>query len=170
MSRQLDSGLFFEASDGTGRRQTVLLVFRVILAAVFIYAAIQKLGKPLMFADEIEMYGVIGPGPLLYLAAITLPWIELLCGAALLTGIFMRGSALILAAMNLVFLIVIAYRTAGIMSAEGTPLREVYFDCGCGLGATYAWKKLIEDTAFLVFSISILFSPTYRFVIGRKKG
>ena len=125
---------------------------------------------PVVGSVKIEMYGIIGPGPLLYLAAIALPWIELLCAAALLTGIFMRGSALILASINFVFIIVIAYRTAGIMSAEGTPLRDVYFDCGCGFGATYAWKKLIEDTVFLVFSVAILFSPTYRFVIGRKKG
>ncbi len=170
MSRPLDSSPFFEAPDGTGRRQVILLVFRVVLAAVFIYAALQKMGKPLMFADEIEMYGIIGPGPLLYLAAITLPWIELFCGAALLTGIFMRGSALILSAMNFAFIIVIAYRTYGIVSAEGTPLRDVYFDCGCGFGATYAWKKLIEDAVFLIFSVAILVSPSYRFVIGRKKG
>ena len=170
MSRPAVSELLFEAPGAAGRRQLILLVFRVILAAVFIYAALQKIDKPLMFADEIEMYGIIGHGPILYLAAIILPWIEILCGLALLTGIFMRGSALILSAMNIVFIIVIAYRTVGIMSAEGTPFREVYFDCGCGFGATYAWKKLIEDAVFVVFSVYILFSPSYRFVIGRKKG
>ena len=169
MNRQVNSGLFFEAPGGTGRRQFLLLAFRVILAAVFIYAALQKIDKPLLFADEIEMYGIIGPGPVLYLAAIALPWIELLCGAALLTGIFMRGSALILSAMNIAFIIVITYRTIGIMSAEGTQLRDVYFDCGCGFGPTYAWKKLIEDAVLVSFSIAVLFSPTYRFVIGRKK-
>jgi uncharacterized membrane protein YphA (DoxX/SURF4 family) len=170
MNRQAVSGLLLEEPGAAGRRQTLLLLFRVILAAVFIYAALQKIGKPLMFADEIEMYGIIGPGPVLYLAAIILPWIELLCASALLTGIFMRGSALILSAMNIAFIIVITYRTAGIMSAEGTPFREVYFDCGCGFGATYAWKKLIEDAVFVAFSISVLFSPSYRFVAGRKKG
>jgi uncharacterized membrane protein YphA (DoxX/SURF4 family) len=169
MNRQADTGLFFERSAGTGRRQLLLLAFRVVLAAVFIYAALQKLGRPLMFADEIEMYRVVGHGPLLYLAAIILPWVELLCGLALLTGIFMRGAALILSAMNLVFIAVITYRTAGIMSAEGTPFDQVFFDCGCGFGPTYAWKKLIEDAILLVFSITILFSTSYRFVVGRKK-
>jgi len=120
--------------------------FRLLIAAVFIYASLGKIGRPLMFADEIEMYGLLDKGPLLYLAAIILPWLELLCGVSLLTGIFMRGGALLLAGMNLVFLVVIAYRTAGIMSAEGTPLTGVFFDCGCGFGPTYAWKKLIEDT------------------------
>jgi putative oxidoreductase len=170
MERQADTGLFFELNAGTGRRQLILLALRVIVAAVFIYAALQKIGRPLMFADEIEMYRVLDHGPLLYLAAIILPWVELLCGFALLTGIFMRGSALILSAMNLVFIIVIAYRTAGIMSSEGTPLREVFFDCGCGFGPTYAWKKLIEDAVLLGFSVLILFSPGYRFVIGKNRG
>ncbi|HER43428.1 MAG TPA: DoxX family protein, partial [Candidatus Eisenbacteria bacterium] len=162
--------LLFEIPGGAGWRQAVILVSRVILAAVFIYAALQKIDKPLMFADEIAMYGILGPGPLLNLFAIVLPWIELTCGLALLTGVFMRGAALILAVMNLVFIVVISYRTAGIMSAEGTPLKQVYFDCGCGFGATYAWKKLIEDAALLVLSVTILLSPAYRYVVGRRKG
>jgi len=169
MDRQADTGLFFEFSVGTGRRQLLLLAFRVVLAALFIYAALQKIGRPLMFADEIEMYRVIGHGPLLYISAIVLPWVELLCGFALLTGIFMRGAALILSMMNLAFIVVITYRTAGIMSAEGTPFGQVYFDCGCGFGPTYAWKKLIEDAILVTFSIVVLFSPSYRFVVGGKK-
>jgi len=170
MSRRVDRGLFLDDSGGTGRAQIVLLAFRVVLAAVFIYAALQKIDKPLMFADEIGMYGILGPGPLLNVFAIVLPWIELICGLALLTGIFMRGAALILVAMNLIFILVISYRTAGIMSSEGTPFRQVYFDCGCGFGPTFAWKKLIEDTFLFVFSAAVLISPAYRFVAGRRKG
>ncbi len=176
ISRRADTGdsglpgLLFEVSGGAGRRQLLLLAFRVVLAAVFIYAALQKVGKPLLFADEIGMYGIVGPGSLLYLIAIVLPWIEMLCGLALFTGIFIRGAALILAAMNLVFIVVISYRTVGIMTADGTPLRQIYFDCGCGFGPTYAWKKLIGDTLLLVFSVAVLFSPSYRFIAGRGKG
>lgn len=170
MSRETDTGLFFEVPGGAGRWQFLLLVFRIVLASVFIYASLQKIGKPLMFADEIGMYGILGPGPLLYLTAIILPWMELLCGLALLTGVFMRGAALLFAAMNLIFIAVISYRTVDIMAGVGTPLRQIYFDCGCGFGPTYAWKKLIEDSVFLVFSVAILFSPAYRFVAGRRKG
>ena len=176
MSRQADTGygglpgLLFEIPGGSKRRQLLLLAFRIVLAAVFIYAALQKIGKPLLFADEIGMYGVIEPGFILYLIAIVLPWIEMFCGLALLTGIFMRGAALILTAMTIIFIVVISYRTVGIMAAEGTPLRQIYFDCGCGFGPTYAWKKLIEDTILLVFLVAVLFSSSYRFIAGRKKG
>jgi len=149
--------------------QHVILIFRIALAAVFIYAALQKIGKPLMFADEIRMYQVLDRGPLLYAVAIVLPWIEMCCGISLLAGLFMRGAALILAVMNAVFLAMITWRTIGVMSAEGTPLMKVYFDCGCGFGATYAWKKLIEDTLFILMAAAIYFSPAFRFTLGTRR-
>jgi putative oxidoreductase len=142
-----------------------VLALRLALAAVFIYAGLQKIGRPLAFADEIRMYHILDIGPLLYIMAITLPWIELLCGLSLVTGIFMRGSALILLALNVVFLVAVSLRTVGIMSEEGIGFTSVYFDCGCGFGTTYAWKKLLEDAAFFLFSVVILFVPEYRFVL-----
>lgn len=158
-----------EAASGWVFNPYLLLVLRLILAAVFIYAAFQKANKPLLFADEIKMYGVIGIGPLLYVMAIVLPWIELLCGISLVTGIFLRGSAFILLVLNVIFLVVISVRTYGIMSTEGLGLAEIYFDCGCGFGATYAWKKLIENSFFILFSLALLLSPTYRFVLVSRR-
>lgn len=148
----------------------LLLAMRLLLAAVFIYAALQKVGRPLLFADEIRMYGIIDHGPVLYLLAIVLPWIELLCGISLVTGLLMRGSALILAVVNVVFIVVIAYRSAAIMNAEGIPLSQVFFDCGCGFGPTYAWKKLIEDTVFFFGALLILSAPVYRLVLTNRRG
>lgn len=144
----------------------VVLALRLVLAAVFIYAALQKIGKPLAFADEIRMYRILDIGPPLYIVAIMLPWLELLCGLSLLTGILMRGSALTLLAFNAVFLVAVSIRTVGIMGEEGIGFMTVYFDCGCGFGATHAWKKLLENAAFFLFSLVILLKPEYRFVLG----
>ena len=143
----------------------LVLAFRLVLAAVFIYAAFQKIGKPLAFADEIRMYRIVDIGPLLYIMAIALPWIELICGLSLLTGLFMRGAALILLLFNAVFLVAVSIRTVGIMGDEGLGFTSVYFDCGCGFGATHAWKKLLEDALFFLFSLAILLKPEYRFVM-----
>jgi uncharacterized membrane protein YphA (DoxX/SURF4 family) len=143
----------------------LLLVFRLVLAAVFVYAAAQKIGKPLAFADEIKMYGILDIGPLLYITAVVLPWVELLCGISLVTGIFMRGTALILLVLNGVFLVAVSIRTGAIMKADDIPFMKVYYDCGCGFGATYAWKKLAEDVVFLFFSLMLLLAPAYRFVL-----
>jgi uncharacterized membrane protein YphA (DoxX/SURF4 family) len=144
----------------------LLVACRLLLAAVFIYAAVQKVGRPLLFADEIRMYGVLDRGPALSLLAIILPWIELFCGISMLTGLLMRGSALILAVVNVVFIVVIAYRSGSIMHVEGIPLRQVFFDCGCGFGPTYAWRKLVEDTVFFFCALLILAAPIHRFVLA----
>lgn len=143
----------------------LLLAFRLVLAGVFLYAAFQKIGKPLAFADEIRMYGILDIGAMLYITAIVLPWVELLCGVSLLTGIFLRGTAFILLVLNAVFLVAVSIRTAGVMKGEGLAFTKVYFDCGCGFGATYAWKKLTEDAFFFFFSLALFLAPAYRFVL-----
>jgi uncharacterized membrane protein YphA (DoxX/SURF4 family) len=144
----------------------LLLFFRFFLASVFIYAAVQKIGKPLAFADEIRMYGILDVGPLLYIMAIVLPWIELICGISLVTGIFLRGSALALLLLNAMFLIAVSIRTVGIMRSDGISFGAVYYDCGCGFGATYAWKKLLEDSCFFLFSLVLFLAPVYRYVLA----
>ena len=146
----------------------LLLVFRLALAAVFIYAAAQKIGKPLAFAQEIHNYGVVDYGAPLYLMAVVLPWIELFCGLALVTGVGVRGAALILVGLNAMFLVVIAKKTVAYVSG-GTPFMKVYFDCGCGFGATYAWKKLLEDVIYLLLALALLAAPRHRFIVSRKR-
>jgi len=139
-----------------------------VLAAVFIYAATQKITKPLAFADEIHTYGVVDYGVPLYLMAAALPWLELLCGLSLVAGICVRGAALVLLGLNVMFIIVIARRTAGYVS-EGTPFMRVYFDCGCGFGAVFAWKKLLEDAAYAIMSAALLTAPLHRFVVSLQR-
>ena len=147
----------------------ILLVMRLVLAAVFIYAAVQKIGRPLQFADEIRMYRILDIGPPLYIVSIVLPWIELFCGISLITGLFLRGSALIIVVFNVVFLIAVFVRTAQVMSEENITFLKVFFDCGCGFGETYAWKKLLEDFVFLVFSCVLLIAPVYGYVLQRTR-
>jgi putative oxidoreductase len=151
------------------RNPYVLLVFRLFLAAIFIYAAVQKIGKPLAFADEIRSYSVIDYGPPLYIMAVVLPWLELVCGLSLATGLFVRGSALILLGLSAMFLAVVAKKTAGFVH-DGMPFMKVFFDCGCGFGATFAWKKLLEDAVYLLVAAALLFAPLHRFTLSFKGG
>lgn len=153
------------AAGGWARNPYLLLTLRLILAGVFLYAGFQKIGKPLMFADEIRMYGILDRGPLLYTVAVVLPWLEILCGVSLVTGVFLRGSAFLLMLLNAWFLVIVSIRAIHIMHTEGTPFTEIFFDCGCGFGVTYAWKKLIEDSFLFIFSLWLFCAPAYRFVL-----
>jgi len=147
-------------------RDYLVIIARLVLAGIFIYAALQKIGRPLAFADEIRMYRILDIGPPLYIMAIVLPWIELFCGISLLSGCMIRGGALILIVLNAVFIVAVAFRTHGVMVEEGIPFSKVYFDCGCGFGETFAWKKLVEDTIFFGLAMVVLLSSSYRFAFN----
>jgi len=147
-------------------RDYIIIAARIALAAVFIYAALQKIGRPLAFADEIRTYHMLNVGTPLYIMSIVLPWVELITGLCLLAGFFLRGSCLLLVVLNTIFIVAVAFRTHGIMAEQGVPFFKVYFDCGCGFGATFAWSKLGEDSLFLILSLLILLATSHRFVLN----
>ena len=83
------------------------LAARIVLAAVFVWAACVKIAHPDAFALAVSRYPIL-VGPFSFLVnpvAIVLPWVELASGlAVLLTPPRTRaGAALLLAAMLLVF-------------------------------------------------------------------
>jgi uncharacterized membrane protein YphA (DoxX/SURF4 family) len=114
----------------------LLLVLRLFLAAVFLYAAYTKLRQPwLVFAMSIDAYQILPQWAVLTLGR-TLPWIELLLGVLLATGFGLRyvaaGATILLGAFF------------GIMVhafAQGMTI-----DCGCfGLGEPLSAKTLVRD-------------------------
>jgi len=98
------------------------LTIRVQLAlgALFIIAAIPKIADPPSFAHMIYNYRIV-PAQLINLMALTMPWVELLAGLALIAGVWRRAALLLIAAMLLVFITAI-----GINLARGNAI-----DCGC---------------------------------------
>lgn len=145
----------------------LLLGIRVVLAAVFLYAGLNKINNPLIFADEIKMYGILEDSAILYITAVILPWVEIVSGIAIVSGVLLRGGSFIISVLCLFFLVMVVHRTIGIMDAVGIPFSEVYFDCGCGFEPTYAWKKIIENSALLIISLTLFFSPNHGFVLFR---
>ena len=98
------------------------LTIRVQLAlgALFVIAAIPKIADPPSFAHMIYNYRIV-PAQLINLMALTMPWVELLAGLALIAGVWRRAALLLIAAMLLVFITAI-----GINLARGNAI-----DCGC---------------------------------------
>ncbi|MDX2200193.1 MAG: DoxX family membrane protein [Phycisphaerae bacterium] len=68
---------------------------RLIVAAVFLYAAYLKIfsEKPDTFAREIAAYK-LAPLQVTHLMALGLPWLELICAAALVVGLWVREARL----------------------------------------------------------------------------
>lgn len=101
------------------QRTTIVLVVRIFLGAVFVYAGAGKLWDVRGFALIIEEFGVV-PLWLLPYVALGLPALEVLAGVGLICNI--RGSLFMITAMTVAFMAVLGYAIN-----EGL----VIADCGC---------------------------------------
>jgi len=138
----------------------LVLLTRAFLGLLFIVVSLEKIVEPAAFAQSIANYKIVGP-PLTVVLATVLPWLELLCGFALLFGIFLRGSSLLLSGMLVVF-------TAGVISAL---LRGLDIACGCftqdpSVGKI-GWMKVLQNGTLLVLSVFLYFSSSVRFSISQ---
>ena len=133
----------------------LLLIFRIVVGMIFIFASLEKITNPAKFAENILNYKLL-PDIFINLLAITLPWIELICGLLLLFGIRSRESSIIIFTMLMIF-------TIGVFIAV---LRGLNIDCGC-FGTLMAEKiglqKIIENIVLLIFSFIIILSGAGRF-------
>ena len=121
---------------------------RVLLGTVFILASIDKIASPAVFAASIEAYRML-PLWSINIAALIVPWLELVCGLFLFGGVYIRGSSSIAGALLAVFIVAIS----------SAILRGLVIDCGCfGAGAVtpVSWMRVIEDAGLLVLAIHVL--------------
>jgi uncharacterized membrane protein YphA (DoxX/SURF4 family) len=124
----------------------LLLICRVALGAVFLYAAYTKLSQPwLVFALSIDSYQLLPEWAVLFTAR-TLPWFELLLGILLIAGIGLRYAAVASSALLLVFF--------GIMVRSYA--KGLGIDCGCfGVGEALSPKTLVRDGLLVLMSIIV---------------
>ena len=131
------------------RNKYILLVFRLVVGGMFIWAGVSKIIDPLEFAQNIANYRVFPQGISFFLALV-LPWIEVICGVSLILGIFRYASALLLSGLLAVFLVLITV----------TIIRGIDIDCGCfgDLSGKVDYKLILMDSVLLFFSLNIFFS------------
>jgi putative oxidoreductase len=133
------------------RHKYLLLIFRLIVGAAFFAAGLLKVGDPLDFAQNIKNFRVVSYD-LSFLTALILPWIEILCGALLITGILRRPSVLLVSGLLVGFIILV-----GVTMARG-----IDTDCGCfgSLSHKADWLLLVQDSILLFLSVNILFAKS----------
>jgi uncharacterized membrane protein YphA (DoxX/SURF4 family) len=136
------------------RHPKLTLAARLILGLVFIVAAWAKIADPPAFAKTIWAYELF-PAWSLNPLAVTLPWLELVCGAALCLGTWARAAAAWIGLLLLSFSLSLAINLG----------RHHPVDCGC-FGATdhkteaerladMRWA-LLRDAGLLLLVIQIL--------------
>jgi len=135
------------------KNKTLLVVFRLVLGGLFVYAGVVKVLDPLGFAQDIRNYRLVGQS-LSFIAAVVLPWLEILAGVALAAGIWKRASALIISGL-LVFFILLTLVTI---------VRGLDVDCGCfgALSRKSGFGVILEDLGMLFMGLCLLFAPEKR--------
>ena len=129
------------------RNRTVLVVFRIVLGGLFIYAGVVKALEPLDFAQNIRNYRLVGQA-LSFAAALVLPWLEILAGAFLIAGIWKRGAALVISGLLVFFIVLTAV----------TMVRGLDVECGCfgPVERKAGWSVILEDLAMLYAGLALL--------------
>lgn len=130
-------------------KKWLLIICRLILAGVFIYAAVGKITNPSAFADAISGYRIL-PIAMVNIVAIILPWGELMAGIALFHRLTMKSGALVLLMLNMVFLV----------AAISAMHRGLNIECGCftlsGARNRVGWELIARDSFFLILCLPIM--------------
>jgi hypothetical protein len=109
---------------------------------------------PVTFANDIDNYKIL-PWPLAVRLAFYLPWLEMLCGLALILRLFYRGGLFILTGLVSIFII-----ASVVAKARGLDIT-----CGCFGHASKNWNfsgHLALDLAIFAALIGLWISSRRR--------
>ncbi|WP_461211112.1 MauE/DoxX family redox-associated membrane protein [Desulfocurvus sp. DL9XJH121] len=139
----------------------VSALFRMAFGLMFVAASVSKILYPAEFALVVVNYQIL-PDMLVNPLALALPWVELVCGLALLTNCFARGAAAILNLLLLVFLGVLWFNVS----------RGLDVACGCFTVRPEAQGDMIQsavrDTALLAVGLVVLWRSFAEAPAGRR--
>jgi len=138
---------------------------RWLLGGLFVYMGLSKALHPEVFLKSVNEYRLVSNPFLLNSIAAALPWFEVFCGLLLLTGLAVRGTALMLVVMLVPFSLAVLRRALAISGAKGLALCAVKFDCGCGMGEVFACRKLVENCVLLLLSLWLVRGGGRRFTV-----
>ncbi len=99
---------------------TTAFIFRLILGFIFIVAGLSKISDPVGFLISLRAFELL-PQTVDRFFAVYLPWLEFVLGLFLTLGILCRTSSLMLAGINVIFMLAIL----------SVIIRGKVIDCGC---------------------------------------
>ena len=124
----------------------LLLLGRLVLGGIFVYAGYAKLRNPwMLFAMSLDSYHML-PAWVIAPIARTMPWVELSLGLLLLLGWGLRWVGACASAMLVVFI-------GAMIHAQS---RGLAIDCGCfGIGERLGPKTYLRDGLFVALALAV---------------
>jgi uncharacterized membrane protein YphA (DoxX/SURF4 family) len=139
----------------------LLLLGRIFLAFVFLYAAVFKIADPDLFGQTIANYKLL-PFSMVNIFAITIPWIEFTAAILLLFGIAVRETSFIISSLLVIFIVMIVISL----------FRGLNIDCGCfatASGSKIGVQKIIENSFMLLIGIWLIIKGSAAFTLSAGK-
>lgn len=134
-----------------GRLVFVRRALAILAGAVFIYAGALKLRDPVAFASDVTNYQII-PWAAAVRLAFYLPWLELVCGLALVFNRLVQGALLLTGGLMVIF----------IGASISARVRGIDISCGCFGSASdklgFTWH-LVLDFLLLGVLVALWFWP-----------
>ncbi len=123
----------------------ILWITKIFIGLIFVLSGIEKIADPAGFSDAIANYKLI-PNFIINFFAISIPWIELVCGILLIFNKNIKENAFIYISLMSIFTIMVLIAV----------LRGLDIDCGCfgtqnvqAVGIT----KIIENLALIFLCV-----------------
>ena len=143
------------AAGKTPTKDLLILTVRWVVGGIFLYLGLMKALHPDDFLRQLRAFDVVEQPLLINGIAATLPWFEMICGLLLCLGVAVRGTALVIVVMLVLFTGAVLHRALALHEAGGVPFCAIRFDCGCGTGEVLICSKLVENT-LLTLAAAIL--------------
>ena len=142
------------------------LIFRIIIGVTFIYASYSKILDPASFSENIHNYHItdnfIGTENL---AALIIPWLELIVGVFLIFGVFLEGATSITIGLYIFFIIILSQAV----------FRGIDVHCGCfkteaDVGVTDLRMELIKHIIenFVLLGMAFIIQMRDKFTFSNK--
>jgi uncharacterized membrane protein YphA (DoxX/SURF4 family) len=128
-------------------------ILDLVVGGIFVYAGVLKVLDPVQFANDIDNYKSL-PWFISVRLALYLPWLEILCGLAVIFRFLYRGGLSILTALILVF----------IGATIAARMRGLDITCGCFGHASQHWsfpQHMAIDLATFI-ALAALFASELR--------
>lgn len=140
----------------------IVTLVRVGLGVLFVVAGASKIGHADLFAAQMAGFRLL-PEPVIAPAALALPFLEVLLGGYLITGLFTRASAWAAVALLALF-------DAAIASAV---VRGMTVSCGCfgpNDATVTTWAEVARDAILVLLALLVALRPPGMLALDRRIG